>query len=206
MSLVVWSGGCDSTLVLYDLLKEQSEHPENDLLRPPVRAISINHCQVGAETQQKKARQRILERLRKKGFTILHTEVDIKNDGGFAVTGCGGLIQPAFWLPTAIPYLKEDEDLYLGYIAGDDIWHYRSDIFYVFEYMSRMTHRKGKLQFPLEWTKKYEVINRLKKARLLSLIYSCENPKSKDTMRTCGRCNSCLRHTLALAEAKLRMK
>jgi len=54
MSLVLWSGGCDSTLVLWDLLQKQSP---ND---PPIHTLSIDHFAVCAGKEQASARSQIL--------------------------------------------------------------------------------------------------------------------------------------------------
>lgn len=185
MALVLWSGGCDSTLVLYRLLKE---HQDED--KGYVHAISVNHDQVPANKESQIARKKILAKFKKMRLWVLHTEVNIKSKGYREVYPCGGLTQPTIWL-TIINYLKEKEDLYFGYIKGDDIWHHK----YAFEEACKnlfsLGCRSGNVIMPLEYTSKEEVIKELKQLNLLDLCWYCERPEKG---KACGDCLSCKTH------------
>lgn len=192
MALVLWSGGCDSTLVLYDLAREASAEK-------PVRALSIEHDGVGAEKEQRRARARVLSRMKRDGLPVKHTTVKITLNGPF-FTIPSGTSQPLIWLPSAILFLDEKEDLYTGYIREDDIWHYRSQLYNLFGVMQAFRGHSGDLILPLEWEPKRSVIARLKNTKLADLVWWCEEPKAG---KPCGRCHECERHDSALRDLTL---
>lgn len=185
MSLVCWSGGCDSTLALFDLCKDATE-------RKPVRVVSVRHDQVGAATEQAKARRKILAELRKRGYHIQAAEVSMKTRGQFRASGGGpGPVQPILWLAAVLPFLGvvKREDLVLGYIKEDCIWHYKSHLQHAFDYICEMLGRShSKLVLPFEWIPKTEIIARLRKAGLYKLTFSCERPQKG---KPCGVCPCC---------------
>lgn len=186
--LVCWSGGCDSTLCLYDLAAKSSK-------ASPVHSIAINHGEVGAEIQQKKARVRLLARFKKLGFHIQHTEITIRTKGDFYISG-HGIVQPSIWLPFAMLYARKKDDLIFGYIRGDDVWHHKLAIEYIHQYAQSLNHNEGKLVFPLEWMTKAEVIKRLRELKLLKLVWWCERPTKKG--RPCKECGCCVVHQVAV--------
>lgn len=196
MTLVLWSGGFDSTLVLYDACVEAKK---KDLA--PVRAISINHEQVPANREHQKARQRIFVCMKKRGLAFDWAEVNISTWGTFKADGAAGMVQPGIWLPAAVPYLGPTEDLLTGWARGDDIFHYLNDICGAFEHHARLMGKTGLIQTPLEWTPKWEILRRLREARLVSLPWTCEEPKD---WRACGKCQPC--RDLKTARYRLRLE
>lgn len=192
MSLVCWSGGCDSTLVLYEQAARTKKHEV-------VRAVSINHSQVPAIESSKRARKALLARFREMGFFIDHAEVTVNSEGDFFVGGDGGMFQAPFWLAVASGYLRMGDHLYMGYVREDDFWHYRSWAHQIFDAVKVFMHTDGELKYPLEWTTKAEVIRKLKALNLLDLCWWCEDGE-KERIVPCGKCNSCLRHNNALAQ------
>ncbi len=54
MSLLLYSGGCDSSLVLYQLLKNKE----------PLTILSINHCNVGANDENKTHRELFISEMK----------------------------------------------------------------------------------------------------------------------------------------------
>lgn len=193
MSLVVWSGGLDSTLALYDLLVQRNHD---------VRAITIIHPQVINSYHAHQNRVNIKAKLCSMGLSFNHTEVTVTQKGDFEIDHSDGLIQPQLWIPTAISHLRAHEHLYLGYIKGDDIWHYRTQMYELFNAMQSFRHDDGQLICPLEWIRKDEIIERLKMANLYSLCWYCELSK---TLRPCGDCSACLTHKYALQRYEDRM-
>lgn len=183
MSLVCWSGGCDSTLALFNLCKDSTE-------RKPVRVISVRHDQVGAASEQAKARKAILAELRSRHYHIEAAEVRMSTRGQFRAIN-GGSVQPVLWLAAVLPFLStlKRENLVLGYIKEDGIWHYKSHLLLAFDYLCEMLGRShAKLKLPFEWTPKTEVIARLRKAGLYKMTHSCEQPKKGEP---CGLCACC---------------
>lgn len=74
MSLVLWSGGLDSTLILHNLAKEHRDgvkhHPHG------VRALTIDCSQVSYHLPTVKASRKALKEVfRKAGFTVGYEEV-----------------------------------------------------------------------------------------------------------------------------------
>ena len=202
MSLVLWSGGCDSTLVLWDLLQKQSR---ND---PPIRTLSIDHFAVWAGKEQAAAREKIMAVLRKQGYRVENETVTIR---------CGDMLcvpvrtegsntrlripQAAIWIGQAVMHLNPDEDMYVGYIRGDDVWHHVREWRWAFQYMAYIVGRTGKLIAPLEWDTKADVIEMLKKAGLFKYCWTCSDPREG---KQCGRCKECRTQALALHELALK--
>lgn len=192
MSLISFSGGCDSTVLLYNWAETSS-------LTYPVHALSISHEGVPNLVQQKKARKKIIANLRARGFHIKHTELSITiNQSEFWFEQGTGVSQPVMWVPSAVQCLKADENLLMGYIRSDDIMHYRKDLFDLFDTSQRLIGKTGKLELPLEWTPKTEIIKRLRDIKLYDLVWYCEGNTTSPI--PCGHCSSCTKHRLALYE------
>lgn len=194
MTLILWSGGFDSTLVLYDeCVKAKKEG------KGMPRALSINHDQVPAKKQQYRARKAIWKKLKSRGYKFQWSEVSIQTKGMFYPVYGAHLVQPGIWIPQAILYLAQKEDLLTGWTAGGDVFHYMYWIRSSFAYHMDTIGKEGKLISPLEFTPKCEVIQRLKKAKLMSLPWTCEDSK---TFVPCQKCKPCL----DLKTARYRLK
>ena len=180
MTLVIWSGGCDSTLALLQVAKKAS-HGE------PARALSVVHDQVAQGPEERQARKKIRKVFKKRGLPIEYAEVTIKHAGDFAALN-SGITQPVIWIMTAITYLHNKEDLVTGYIRTDDAFHYRIQLVNTFIGARDLAGKNGDIKFPLEWWKKSEVIKELQKEKLISLVWWCETPEKG---RPCGRCTPC---------------
>lgn len=182
MALLCWSGGCDSTLILYKLLKAGNKN---------VRTISINHHQIPAKFQNKTSRMMILRKLAKQGLKVKeHTELNINYDCGGNVS-YHNMAQSSIWQFNAMVYLGEKENLYLGYIKPDCIWHYRTELYNLFGNVCRITGRTGKLETPLEWYTKEDVIKELANVGLENLVWWCESPNGEHDFKPCGKCVPC---------------
>jgi len=189
MSLVLWSGGCDSTLILDRLLANSSE-------LNPVRALTIIHDQIYPKKQPALARKKAKAYWKKKGFHLDHVEFNVTRTGNIQANQSGGLSQPMFWLSFSIPYLLEEEDLYLGYVREDCIWHYKKELYGVFENWRKMSRRIGELRTPFEWTHKSAVISVLKDVDdLYKRTWWCE--QVSNSKEPCGECTPCETHRTA---------
>ncbi len=192
--LVLWSGGCDSTLILADLAEDSSK-------KRPVRAISVECDQVGGAREQARARKRILKELRKRGHYITHGVIRVETKEGFGLNHYGQP-QVTLWM-CAIQALEQKEDLHAGFLKGEDfgnVWtHYQS----AFDNLQNASGRTGKLILPLLYTRKTEVIRRLQKLKLYGLCWYCD-PGSKGRIKSkpCGMCESCKTHRTALWQLK----
>lgn len=113
------------------------------------------------------------------------------------IPGQCGIEQCVFWLGLAVPYLRESENLFMGYIKSDDFWHYKSFAYAAFDNLQILAGHSGKLMLPMEWVTKSEVVRRLRELKLRT--WSCECPKGK---KPCGKCTPCKR--LRLVDLELR--
>ena len=209
MSLICWSGGCDSTLALLDLARKSTPFD-------PVKALSIRHPQINAREEQDRSREAIKKWIAKRGWPVIYQEIQLEhliaNDiadykkkdeipgeediVSFFCVSDNGIFQPALWVPQAALYLEDNEDLFMGYVKGDDVWHRREAVVGLFNHIQSVLEKKGKIQFPLEWTKKEEILKRLSDLKVLDLCWSCEFPKRLTPAAKpipCGKCHPCVR-------------
>jgi len=177
MSLILWSGGCDSTLLLQRLLRNEMSYTG------VVRALSIDCEQVCGNKQMVEARNVIKMKLKKLGLEFEHIEIKIEGSAFFSGSG---LIQPALWVSFGVASLDKEEDLYLGWIEGDDVWHYKQEISETFHSLTKLQGKSGRIFTPLEWFSKEVVLSNLEKDLLDSCWY-CESEKNEP----CGICSSC---------------
>jgi 7-cyano-7-deazaguanine synthase in queuosine biosynthesis len=185
--LLLWSGGCDSTLILAARLANKE----------PVRTISISINQFNHNAEQFAARQAIVAHYKKKKIQWPHVEVSIANKYPFDFKShvqMGGVI-PGIWMGLAPAYLDINEDLAVGYIHGDNAIHWLEDIRSAFRSLQAISQRTGQLVLPIEWHSKAMVIHELKTHRLLGKTWWCENPKKG---RPCGLCAPCMTHKMGL--------
>jgi len=193
MSLVLWSGGCDSTLVLRDLAHEKSTKKE------PVRALTIVHNQVGARREQADARAKILAEFRDCGLHIKHIKVSIKVSGPDWAVG-GGSFQAMLWLSTAVSILGKGEELYTGHCEEDSVWKRYGQLSSALKgALSALDKDDCEWVTPLCWESKREIIRRLKELKLHDMCWWCESPKSG---KRCGQCTPCRMHETALWQMK----
>lgn len=208
MRIIVWSGGADSTLIL-----------TNELLKQPrgtVSAITLEHVQLGWETQRKmqhKAREKYKKWVKKKhGIVFEHRVVTValaKNTESSPFVGQYGLFlnhifpyavpqPPPYGPPYGIhqqsPYpggAPESNSLLFGYIKKDEFWHYKAEFKAAFSSLVALTgldQSRLTLEFPLEWMTKENVIVDLNKSSVPDdAWWTCES-----SMETpCGTCSKC---------------
>lgn len=190
MSLVLWSGGCDSTLVLYQLAREEGT------AQKPIRTLSIIHPQVEGRDGQAAARAKILRRFKQLGLHVESSVLTISQSKGLAVEPAG-LPQPVMWLTSAVLYLSTvaEEKLYTGHIRGDDVWRCSGMLNQAFGLLCEVAGRKkAEWVTPLMDTSKWEVLRELKAAKLLDLCWWCEHPEKG---KPCGSCYPCKNHAMA---------
>lgn len=203
--LVSWSGGCDSTLVLFDLCTAQKEREDSGsglIIQDfeKVRAISVFHDQSDKDKKilEARARRRIYNEFKKRGLHFESLTVHIRNIQGETR---GGGLESAVWILSAIPYLLKKETFHVGYIREDDVWHDRDAYIKGYNGIQELIGNEGGVKFPLEWDTKLDVVKRLQDAKLFDLTWWCEKPKDK---KPCGTCKPCYRMEAALFLQKLK--
>jgi 7-cyano-7-deazaguanine synthase in queuosine biosynthesis len=192
---IIWSGGCDSTLVLDDVLWEL--HNRKD--PRTVTAYSFKHWQISDDKMAKEetARAAYKHYALSKGYPLgyCHT-IELPK---LSYTVPGGCPQPALWISNIMPIIQNDSLLYAGYIKGDDFFTY--DIFknwsLVFEGLSYLYGKKIVPMFPRKYWTKTSIIKKLKERNILNLTWHCETPIST-TGAECGYCDPCQKHNESL--------
>ena len=165
ISLVMWSGGCDSTLVLYRDARDSTPNK-------PARALRIIHPQLPANTQQQIARERIKREFVDRHLPVEYTEVSFTNKGDACI---GDFRQSALWISIGALHIRENENMLLGYIRSDTIWHSKWTLGLFTALVNEMRAPGCQLLFPLEWKTKQDVIQELKEAKLVGLCWSCDS-------------------------------
>ena len=201
-AIVFWSGGCDSTLVLHDLIVADDFD-----LRNPITVFwfdwsALNSDKLMAES---KARNKFIAWTKKKGYRN-RFEVHKISLNSELVPVDEGLPQAVGWLCMAAPYIPNHANVYIGYHRQDDFWHNYHNFDSALKYLMCVRGADDvTLQYPLQWDTKQEIISRCKQAGIYVFTWWCENPLTRP-LRKCGRCGPCLTHKLGLLEAKLRKR
>lgn len=184
--LVLFSGGIDSTYLVYKNLLEG-----NDVLCVHNKILN-NTMQTAKEI---KSIDNILEWLKNhflyQKIRVSDFNVEFQINGYF--DNISMLSQPFLWLsslPIVLQCLPDIDEVQYGIIARDDALSYINDLKAIFN-ASMMTNNcikyKGKLKFPLIKYQKSEIIDKLP-TDLLRMTSSCEwNTENK----YCNRCHSC---------------
>ena len=183
--VICWSGGADSTLLLYN-------HALNSSRENSVYAVSIEeHNGIATDLKLKSesvARKNILKYMKAKGFHL--KAIKIKYG---ASDFPDSFNQPLCWLSCVGQVIPNDSNVHFGYTVEDRFWHIRkefNDAF--FTLMSLNTARSDRnvgLVYDFEWTEKKEILKNLKKLGLDKLIWTCERPKKVGV--PCGKCDKC---------------
>ncbi len=192
--LVLWSGGCDSTLVIHQLLKR----PDTG----KVRAVSIVHENVGAVMQQRAARAALLPLLPGVDHFEVHVHTD-KHDRQLASIG-SGTSQVLLWMSAILPVLEAGETLATGHTLDDGgFWRLYPHARAMFDAAStlRQAWEKEEMEaprwvVPLEWMTKANVLDQLLATPLYALCWYCESPNG--IARCGGSCLPCKDHVMAL--------
>jgi 7-cyano-7-deazaguanine synthase in queuosine biosynthesis len=197
--LLLWSGGADSTVALLRLLRE------SPTIR--VRTLSIQHPQFAARKEQLAARNLIQERLKSaQSLTFDRLEVEIRHSADAGLDGAA--CQAATWLSIGQGYLAPNEDLALGYMATDSIWHTAEQLRQAFAALQAAQRKDGQLQFPTEWDERPEILSALDEWGLTDLCWWCERPEvlplaavsaefikqERPLTKACGTCHPCEEH------------
>ena len=198
---VMWSSGCDSTLLLYELLKKYG----------PDKVVAIS-CRFPWLNKKKAShevvfRQRFIDMLKRNNTgldTFTHYTIDVtwqyrpkntKNGGYYS----SGLLQAYSWLSIAFPLLKPNSWFYIGTIRGDDlVTLYLQQFQTMFEACAKMLNKEVHLCMPYVGYTKAKVLTKLIEYGIYDYTWFCEKPESP-TSGPCSRCHPCETHTEALA-------
>lgn len=201
--IVIWSGGADSTFLLYELLAKYGA--EN------VSAISCIYPWLDKNKRsiEEAARGRIKEKLYSFGENFRdfkHLQIEVKfrqlSEKNINYNGAG-LLQAFSWVSTILPFTSDGDWIYTGYIRGDDlVTMYLEEYKDLFEAGLKLLNRDVTLCMPYGALNKSDILVGLMKADLYDSIWYCESP---ETNVPCGKCAPCKHHMAALIEIALRM-
>lgn len=195
VNIVAWSGGLDSTLILDRLCSSKKS----------VWAFSVNWSPINKlqTKQQQVVRKNYLNYAKKKGYKIHYRQVYIRADMGVIHQG---LPQALAWFCFLATYLPESSTLHFGYHRGDDFWGHSLSFKYLMEWATYIGDRKVKLEFPLQFMSKYEILAEVKERNIpTSCVWTCERPTQiGKRIVSCGKCTPCLNLKLASYESRLR--
>ena len=199
-NIVVWSGGCDSTLVLHNLAKLSSKES-------PVIAISIDwkvKLHPKKVIKEKEVRKNYLVYAKRKGYHIKNYTVTISSALDVEASGHGQL---CLWICAILPFIKSNDNVHFGYHEGDTCWSGYTQVYRIFEnicFLRNLTNVSVK--YPLEYKSKNDILQELDTLKIpKKCFWWCEDPISRGkNIRMCGKCNPCITHKLALYERKIR--
>lgn len=198
MKICLFSGGFDSTYMLYRLFSEGED---------TIMIISVvpNNEYSGKKIDREKvARKNIIEYLHKKYPETKYEVSEVGIDHGMVRSGVRrALGQPITWMAALItsPIFQECPEndnitFYMSYIKGDDALQKRYDITNIirssFDILFREECRPNiNVVFPLYSSDKAEIIFNLMSAEpeLYKMATTCEN--SLNNGDDCGRCHPC---------------
>lgn len=200
-NVVIWSGGCDSTLLLYETAKMCKEKDKK------VYAISLDinllsDYKLAAEDSARDKLKKVfiaagLDNIVYHEYKIRRPEVRTFMDGG-TVTG---LPQQTIWSLIACTECPSDSNVLLGYIEGDHVWQRASDLSNFQFYLNRMLDKNIEFVTPYSYHTKGAIITKLLEYGLYDHVWYCEDPRPGK--KPCGVCHPCRTHRDALVSTYL---
>ena len=191
---VIWSGGCDSTLILFEAIM-------NNTSETKIQALSFVHSKMDANKMmaERKARDAFKQKIGQLGWSdrVVFDEITTTTTAEIGHYPCG-CPQIALWLCPALLHVPDDTELVFGYIRKDDYWHYILQVCEIVEHASKIMGKKIKLSFPKEWSSKEDIIRDLIHHSIYECTWSCEDPIMRDGVFVpCGKCTPCIAHDAA---------
>lgn len=186
-TVVVWSGGADSTMLLFERAREATP-------ADPVLALTIDaHQQVHAKqlASQRAAQKRFLSWAKKQGFHIKHSRLTVKPIGDDLWLS-EATTQAQMWISHMAPYFPQRCRVEFGYIRPDSFWHGRHEADAVLKAMQNLAHDADwSIGYPYEWSTKAQILDALRSWKVpANCWWSCEKPPAVG--KPCRKCNKCI--------------
>ena len=200
--LLLFSGGFDSTLMLAELVSHAKDGE-------CITAFSLDYGITGESKLRREYESQLLiirelNKLYPK-VKIQHETVSIYfNYGRDYIQNVKGLTQPIFWISNMIPFLKDGDELYLGYIREDQAILQEQNLYDLFNAANRIQENKNiHLKLPNKYYNKCDIIEQLilRYPSLLEYCISCESASYDGIGKVCGKCTPCLHLKQALLKA-----
>lgn len=194
---VMWSGGTDSTLLLYELLKAYGPHK--------VTAISYKYPWLasGKVKSEKDHRLAFAAKMNIQGLGgFQSTEVNITQEtisGGFLASSAGaGLPQALAWLLSVPIYAEQDAYVYDGGIRNDDLTLRMEAYHSIIRGIAGVMQKGITFRTPYIYLTKAQILEKLIAYDLYDCTWYCEIPNEENT--PCDHCVPCRTHIAALNE------
>jgi hypothetical protein len=143
---------------------------------------------VEEQEQEQKFKRWIWEKHRRK-FTHHTVTVRLSRDCGASgnIGQYGLFLTHLFSYVTVLPPGKST--VLFGYIRGDDHWHGRHQFDSAFAALAAVACSDTSLEYPLEWERKSDVLDRLDRAGVpRDAWWTCDMPFGS---KACGACSKC---------------
>lgn len=196
--IVLWSGGCDSTLLLYELL---DAYGSNNVI-----AISYNYPWLDSNKAQiehdhREAFKSKMKLLGDRFANFTHSKFEINHNGDSICFGghMAGIPQALGWLFMIPMYANENSYIYAGYIKDDSFvtGGFREHYTNIFESVNKLIGRNTlSLRLPYLHKSKNEIIENLILNEIYDHSWYCEMPPTK--YLPCMECHPCQTHLAAL--------
>ncbi|PJZ18420.1 hypothetical protein CEW46_28660, partial [Bacillus cereus] len=184
---VIWSGGCDSTLILAEVARKYGS------VNNPIKSISLQNPFIANNKLLAEQRQRdsILGELKKRGLHIQNTTISFSEEGDHYYPQQNGLPQAFLWIAQSLIYVGSD-NIHFGYIRTDDFWQFKNDVLRAIDALGDILGTNPRVNLPLQYSTKSEIIKELKAQNLYHLIWYCESPITDE--KPCYNCTPCRTH------------
>ena len=199
-AILLWSGGLDSTYLLWKFLERQSIE---GVSYRRLKVIQANWTNQSGYNEFRQAREAIKKILHSKYGRSIDSLVEFVDSHDITlhspVVGAGGLSQPMLWLMLGLYCASEKDTIIFGYIKTDCFWHVANDFgMAAFHLQKIMGKQDVRLSYPLEWVNKHEIIRKFKNSapEIYNACWYCEDG-SYEKNRTCNKCDSCIIHRVA---------
>jgi len=180
---VLWSGGLDSTYLIYKLLQEHHK---------------VEAYYIKIKNNKEKTKRELLAI---KKLTKLFSEFNFEYKGILAEFSLNIIdnnvltfYQSPFWI-TAAYYLRGPVSI--GYVLNDYSISYLQDYKNIAKSFNTLRNNPLKLEFPLYKTSKQYILQVLPKEFLKNITY-CES--ADNLLMPCGKCHACIRHKAIVDE------
>ena len=202
-TIVVYSGGYDSTYVLAGLVAEANDGDT-------ICALSVNHSLTGMMKLRREYESQllILRELRKRypKVNIEHEVIKVESNWiSGPTTNSTGLAQPILWVCNILPLLSTGDKLYFGYNLSDQAHIHLDDIKSLVDAACKIQNNKNiELIYPLKYYTKTEVVRLMIDdfPYLVDLCTSCESLRYEGE-KVCGECTPCTHLKEALMNISL---
>lgn len=189
--IVIWSGGYDSTLCLWNEL-------ENHQL---VEAWSFNWDSIlKIKTKcEYIVRRKFKRKISRKKWAIDHKIITLEHSIGAEGT-C--VMQAAMFIPMVNYLAPRDSTIIWGFHYKDDYWNFHDKFMDLTNSQNKLMSKTVNHEFPLMGLRKFEIISKIKNLGLENCVWTYEFPEG--VLKSCGKCEPCINYKLALKEKELR--